>query len=181
MVTWDRRRSGSKPPSLSAARCAGLWRDRKDAGISWIRRFRRCTGRLNATQPGVLAVSPCYIRGLGPARKGSVAMLQHFGLFRRRRVKRQLTLWFYAVRRLLGGTESLASRANHRVLLGRALVCAAALLCPDGATLAATPEGEVSTLAAAPNFPIVSEARLAGDARQTRFVLDLDKAIAFRA
>jgi N-acetylmuramoyl-L-alanine amidase len=74
----------------------------------------------------------------------------------------------------------LASRANHRVLLGCALVCAAALLCPDGATLAAT-EGEASSPAAAPSFPIASEARLAGDARQTRFVLDLDKTIAFRA
>src|SRR4030095_15935316 len=31
------------------------------------------------------------------------------------------------------------------------------------------------------NFPIASDARLAGDARQTRFVLDLDKPIQFRA
>ena len=30
-------------------------------------------------------------------------------------------------------------------------------------------------------FPIASDARLAGDARQTRFVLDLDKTIPFRA
>ena len=30
-------------------------------------------------------------------------------------------------------------------------------------------------------FPIASDARLAGDAKQTRFVLDLDKAIPFRA
>jgi N-acetylmuramoyl-L-alanine amidase len=35
--------------------------------------------------------------------------------------------------------------------------------------------------AAASNFPIVSDARLAGDAKQTRFVLDLDKTIRFRA
>ena len=35
--------------------------------------------------------------------------------------------------------------------------------------------------AAASNFPIVSDARLAGDARQTRFVLDLDKTIRFHA
>jgi len=34
---------------------------------------------------------------------------------------------------------------------------------------------------AAPDFPIASEVRLAGDSKQTRFVLDLDKAIAFRA
>jgi N-acetylmuramoyl-L-alanine amidase len=31
------------------------------------------------------------------------------------------------------------------------------------------------------NYPIASDARLAGDARQTRFVLDLDQAIQFRA
>ena len=31
------------------------------------------------------------------------------------------------------------------------------------------------------SFPIASDARLAGDAKQTRFVLDLDKAVQFRA
>jgi N-acetylmuramoyl-L-alanine amidase len=35
--------------------------------------------------------------------------------------------------------------------------------------------------AAASNFPIASDARLAGDARQTRFILDLDKPVQFRA
>ena len=38
-----------------------------------------------------------------------------------------------------------------------------------------------STPIAASNFPIASDARLAGDAKQTRFVLDLDKTIQFRA
>jgi N-acetylmuramoyl-L-alanine amidase len=33
----------------------------------------------------------------------------------------------------------------------------------------------------ASNFPIASDARLAGDAKQTRFILDLDKAVQFRA
>src|SRR5690242_15572261 len=33
----------------------------------------------------------------------------------------------------------------------------------------------------AKNYPIASDARLAGDARQTRFVLDLDRTVAFRA
>jgi N-acetylmuramoyl-L-alanine amidase len=42
-------------------------------------------------------------------------------------------------------------------------------------------EGQASGPAAAPNFPIASSARLAGDAKQTRFVLDLDKTIPFRA
>jgi N-acetylmuramoyl-L-alanine amidase len=34
---------------------------------------------------------------------------------------------------------------------------------------------------AASNFPIASDARLAGDSKQTRFILDLDKPIQFRA
>ena len=43
------------------------------------------------------------------------------------------------------------------------------------------PRPRGSAAAAAANFPIVSDARLAGDAKQTRFVLDLDKPIQFRA
>jgi N-acetylmuramoyl-L-alanine amidase len=74
----------------------------------------------------------------------------------------------------------LASRANHRVWLGCALVCAAALLCSD-ATAVGAAEGQSSNPIAASNFPIASDARLAGDAKQTRFVLDLDKTIQFRA
>jgi N-acetylmuramoyl-L-alanine amidase len=42
-------------------------------------------------------------------------------------------------------------------------------------------EGQPANPVAASNFPIVSDARLAGDAKQTRFVLDLDKTIRFRA
>jgi N-acetylmuramoyl-L-alanine amidase len=74
----------------------------------------------------------------------------------------------------------LASRANHRVLLGCALVCAAALLCLKPAAVGAV-AGESSKPVAAPSFPIASGARLAGDAKQTRFVLDLDKTVPFRA
>ena len=74
----------------------------------------------------------------------------------------------------------MASRANHRVWLGCALVCAAALLCSD-ATAVGAAEGQSSNPIAASNFPIASDARLAGDAKQTRFVLDLDKTIQFRA
>jgi N-acetylmuramoyl-L-alanine amidase len=74
----------------------------------------------------------------------------------------------------------LASRANHRVLLGWALVCAAALLCSDVARLSAA-EGQPAGPVAAPDFPIVTDARLAGDAKQTRVVLDLDKTIPFHA
>ena len=37
------------------------------------------------------------------------------------------------------------------------------------------------TSVAAPSFPIASDARLAGDGKQTRFILDLDKTVQFRA
>lgn len=42
------------------------------------------------------------------------------------------------------------------------------------------PQAAISP-AAASNFPIASDARLAGDAKQTRFILDLDKPVQFRA
>ncbi len=73
----------------------------------------------------------------------------------------------------------MASRAIHRILLGSALLCAAALLCPQASILNAA-EGEPAP-AAVSSFPIASDARLAGDAKQTRFVLDLDKPIHHRA
>ena len=74
----------------------------------------------------------------------------------------------------------MASRANHRVLPGWALLCAAAWLCL-GASTGGGAEGEAPNPAAVSNFPIASDVRLAGDARQTRFVLDLDRPIQFRA
>jgi N-acetylmuramoyl-L-alanine amidase len=45
---------------------------------------------------------------------------------------------------------------------------------------ASTP-APVSSPVAAADFPVASDARLAGDDKQTRFVLDLDKALQFRA
>jgi N-acetylmuramoyl-L-alanine amidase len=76
--------------------------------------------------------------------------------------------------------DSVASRANHRVLLVGALLCAAALLC-SGATIVGAADDPPSGPVTASNFPIASDVRLAGDAKQTRFVLDLDKNIQFRA
>ena len=84
----------------------------------------------------------------------------------------------------------MADRANHRVLLGCGLLCAAALLCaktvgPSAAegpaTGSAVPTATLPVPATGLNFPVASDARLAGDARQTRFILDLDRAIPFRA
>ena len=74
----------------------------------------------------------------------------------------------------------MASRANNRFLLRSALLCAAALLCSGTARVGAA-EAQSPNPTAAPSFPIASDARLAGDAKQTRFVLDLDKPIQFRA
>ena len=84
----------------------------------------------------------------------------------------------------------MASRANHRVLLGCGLLCAAAFLCAhmsDRSTAQAqvyqgpASQAAIPSPAAVSNFPIASDARLAGDAKQTRFILDLDKAVQFRA
>ncbi|MCA6113643.1 N-acetylmuramoyl-L-alanine amidase [Bradyrhizobium sp. WSM 1738] len=88
----------------------------------------------------------------------------------------------------------MSSRANHLVLLGCSALCVAALLCGPmvgpsvGQGLAPQPTAQgpasataVPNPAAVPNFPVASDARLAGDARQTRFILDLDKPVQFRA
>jgi N-acetylmuramoyl-L-alanine amidase len=74
----------------------------------------------------------------------------------------------------------LAGRAKYRVLPRYALLCAAALLC-SGAGLVSAAEDPAPGPVVASNFPIASDVRLAGDSRQTRFVLDLDKPIQFRA
>ncbi|MEH2609119.1 N-acetylmuramoyl-L-alanine amidase [Bradyrhizobium sp. AZCC 1693] len=92
----------------------------------------------------------------------------------------------------------MASRANHLVLLGCGLLCAAALLCTRmiGPSVAQAPAYQappayqtplyqgpaaIPSPAGVSNFPVASDARLAGDAKQTRFILDLDKPIQFRA
>ncbi|WP_166294892.1 N-acetylmuramoyl-L-alanine amidase [Bradyrhizobium sp. 2S1] len=83
----------------------------------------------------------------------------------------------------------MASRANHLVFLGCGLLCTAALVfaVASAPSAAEGPQGGASTPAAsapaanAPNFPVASGARLAGDDKQTRFILDLDRKIEFRA
>ena len=82
-MTWDRTPLGLETATphqpraaLAVEGSAGTLEPQVNVG-----RIRRCTGRLNATQPGVLAVSPLYIRGMAAACKGSVARLQHSILF----------------------------------------------------------------------------------------------------
>jgi hypothetical protein len=98
--TWDRTPPGLEPP-LRVSR-ARRWpgRDREGRRFLRLRRFRRCTGRLNATQPGVLAVSTSYIRGLGAPCKGSARepaagrrSTATVGPFHRLALKVRLTLW----------------------------------------------------------------------------------------
>jgi N-acetylmuramoyl-L-alanine amidase len=66
------------------------------------------------------------------------------------------------------------------------LLCGAALGCAGLSLVSAAEEQAPSqsppqSQTAASGFPVASDARLAGDAKQTRFVLDLDKTIQFRA
>jgi N-acetylmuramoyl-L-alanine amidase len=72
----------------------------------------------------------------------------------------------------------VASRANQPILLGFAALCAAAMACAD---LSGAWAVEQQTPVTAASYPIASDARLAGDAKHTRFVLDLDSVVQFRA
>jgi len=49
------------------------------------------------------------------------------------------------------------------------------------ASQAPASQAAIASPAGVSDFPIASDARLAGDAKQTRFILDLDKAVQFRA
>lgn len=83
----------------------------------------------------------------------------------------------------------MENRAKHLVFLGCGLLCAAALALgvASGPSAAEAPADSQSSpapnasAASAPNFPVASGARLAGDDKQTRFILDLDRKIEFRA
>ena len=74
----------------------------------------------------------------------------------------------------------MASRANHLVLLRGALLSSAALVCSVSAMVWAA-EGPSAAAVVAADIPVASNVRLAGDARQTRFILDLDRKIDVRA
>lgn len=74
----------------------------------------------------------------------------------------------------------MAVSANRRVMQGCGLLCAAALLLGPIVALSAAEEPAPAAAARA-DFPVVSDARLAGDGKQTRFILDLDKTIQYRA
>ncbi|WP_244423248.1 AMIN domain-containing protein, partial [Bradyrhizobium sp. ORS 375] len=68
-------------------------------------------------------------------------------------------------------------------MLGCVALCVTQMLCAvvSPARAQSGPVGQVPPPVVGPGFPIATDARLAGDARQTRFVLDLDKTVPFRA
>jgi N-acetylmuramoyl-L-alanine amidase len=74
----------------------------------------------------------------------------------------------------------VAGREKHLVLSGLALLCAAASLWLPLARVAAV-ETQPPKPASSVRLPAASEARLAGDGKQTRFILDLDQPISVHA
>ena len=95
------------PTFLAARPALALKGGPENAGISKIWGFHRCTGRLNATQPGVLAVSSLYIRGLVPPCKRSVAGRQHSSLFTWDAIREPLILCSYCGTQAAGGVLDL--------------------------------------------------------------------------
>jgi N-acetylmuramoyl-L-alanine amidase len=75
----------------------------------------------------------------------------------------------------------LASRGNHFISSRGALLCAAALSCLLGSFLLGSSGLAAEGPATALSVPVASDARLAGDVVHTRFILDLDRTISFRA
>lgn len=74
----------------------------------------------------------------------------------------------------------MSSRFNHSALLAFARLCVAASLCLTVSSAEAV-ESHAPQPAVAVSFPIASDVRVAGDDKQTRFILDLDQKIDARA
>ena len=99
---------------------------------------------------------------------------------RRRRGKGPLTARFYCGMRCPEAADSLTSHMNYRAFWVVAQVCAAAFLClPIPRALAVESQPPQPVVAVA--FPVASDVRVAGDGKQTRFILDLDRKIDARA
>src|SRR4051794_24907750 len=76
--------------------------------------------------------------------------------------------------------DSVAGHANTLILLGAAVLCTAAFGYPLRPAVAGPDSADAHAKAAA-DFPVASDVRLAGDDKRTRFILDLDKNVQFRA
>ncbi|HET7886001.1 MAG TPA: N-acetylmuramoyl-L-alanine amidase [Bradyrhizobium sp.] len=74
----------------------------------------------------------------------------------------------------------MAGRENHSVLAGFATLCAAALLWFEPGPAFAV-EAQPPKSASPVRIPVASEVRLAGDSKQTRFILDFDQQVSVHA
>ncbi len=74
----------------------------------------------------------------------------------------------------------MTGRLNHHALRLFARVCAAAIVCLTG-PIALAVESRAPQPVVAGGFPVASDVRVAGDDKQTRFILDLDRKIDARA
>ena len=72
----------------------------------------------------------------------------------------------------------MADRTKRRIWLGLAALCIAALPCANSTVSTAAEQPDA---AASSSIPVALDARLAGDAKRTRFVLDLDSKVQLRA
>jgi N-acetylmuramoyl-L-alanine amidase len=166
--------------SVSAARCAGregsegtleplnILRMRMVEGPALHRKAERdTTGSLNRQLPIHTLIGPRW-----QGKRHAPATLR---LISSRPGKGWLTVESYCGKRALGEAgDSLKNRANTRVLPKVAFLCAALAMIAGVETAPARP-------VVADALPIASDVRLAGDAQQTRFILDLDRKIDVRA
>ncbi len=74
----------------------------------------------------------------------------------------------------------MAGRVKQIVRWQTALACVAASLCVSGSPLRAAGDESVAIEPVSP-YPVASDVRVAGDERQTRFILDFDRAVPLRA
>ncbi|NEW91083.1 N-acetylmuramoyl-L-alanine amidase [Rhodopseudomonas sp. BR0M22] len=77
----------------------------------------------------------------------------------------------------------MARRANHFVLFNALVACAAASLCltPAAANPAIAEPAASAAVTTPASFPTASDARVAGDDKQTRLIVDLDEKVPLRA
>lgn len=77
----------------------------------------------------------------------------------------------------------MALRANHFVLFNALVACAAAFLCltPAAANPAVAEPAASAAVATPASFPTASDARVAGDDKQSRLIVDLDEKVPLRA
>lgn len=100
-----------------------------------------------------------------------------------RAVKPRLTVQSYCDKqaRILG--DSVSFHANHNLWQGAVRACALLGLCLAASPVAAQEKPELRPAVASgiSPYPLVSDVRVAGDEKHTRFILDIDRKVELRA